>query len=237
MLVKMDGTKVAWTSRSAPKSAEVVYAQLEHARCGNNAWMRSFEDVWAAWQAAYLRGELRAVTEHMDKSTYSAPWPTIEMHMPNINLDLGKQPPSIPSHARQPPPSPTPIKRLWYGRRGLTPVCYPCLAQRLRSFSRSRGGWPSSWLTATTCPARTPASLSRWRWTRAPPEPPTSARRSRCGVGVPLPIAPTPPQMGRPSFLSLSRSTVAFEPPPSDPHLSAPRPLVLQGVVARVWRG
>tara|TARA_B110001452_G_scaffold267304_1_gene276671 strand:+ start:507 stop:1226 length:720 start_codon:yes stop_codon:yes gene_type:complete len=90
VLVKMDGTKVAWTSRSAPKSAEVVYAQLEHARCGDNAWMRTFQDVWAAWQVAYKRGELAEVTEHMDKSTFSVPWPTIEMHMPNINLDMGK---------------------------------------------------------------------------------------------------------------------------------------------------
>ena len=98
VLVKMDGNKIVWTSKVAPKSAEVIYAQLSHARCGENAWMRNFEDVWPAWQEAYTRGELEDVTKNMDKSTFSTPWPTPAMHMPNIDLDMGISLLAQPTH-------------------------------------------------------------------------------------------------------------------------------------------
>merc|ERR1712185_107406 len=77
------------SSSSLPGPTKVVYAQLQHERCGDLAWMRKTEDVRAAFIDKYQAGELEEYTKEMTATTYSMPWPPIADHLPNFALDMG----------------------------------------------------------------------------------------------------------------------------------------------------
>ena len=91
VVADMLNEKLVWSlsSSSLPGPTKIVYGQLQHERCGNTAWMRSLEDVKAAFLDAYAAGKLEEFTKEMTTTTYSLPWPPIDEHLVNLAIDMG----------------------------------------------------------------------------------------------------------------------------------------------------
>ena len=78
-----------------PKGTKAVFAQLQHAMVGGEAWMRSFEDVKAAFIDEYRAGNISPeFTAQMTTSTFSAPWPAAGDSLCCLEADMGAPPPT-----------------------------------------------------------------------------------------------------------------------------------------------
>ena len=101
VVVDMLNEKLVWSlsSSSLPGPTKIVYGQLQHGHCGDNAWMRSLEDVKAAFLDAYAAGKLEEYTKDMTTATFSLPWPPVSEHLVNLAVDMGAcLLPCAPSH-------------------------------------------------------------------------------------------------------------------------------------------
>lgn len=91
VVVDMLNEKLVWSlsSSSLPGPTKIVYGQLQHGRSGDNAWMRSLEDVKAAFIDAYAAGKLEEYTKDMTTTTFCLPWPPVTEHLVNLAVDMG----------------------------------------------------------------------------------------------------------------------------------------------------